>query len=102
MSSNLDRYERIAPLYDLLDRPLSIAAIARYGLCSSRGLKGRALDAGMGLVEIFSSTQLGPRLLALTSAQPGRRVPPCGERTNRAHFNSQAFGAMTEVVGVLQ
>jgi hypothetical protein len=47
VSSNLDRHERIAPLYDLLDPPFEYSRYARYGLCSSRGLNGRALDAGI-------------------------------------------------------
>jgi len=35
--SKLDRYERIAPLYDLLDLPFEYSRYVRYDLCCCRG-----------------------------------------------------------------
>jgi hypothetical protein len=69
VSSNLDRYERIAPLYDLLDLPFEYSRYRKI-----RPLHGcwmRALE----LVEIFSFTHLGPKSSASISAQPCWRGP---------------------------
>ena len=48
MSSNLDRYERIAPLYDLLDLPFEYSRYRKIRPLLFQGLKGRVLDAGVG------------------------------------------------------
>ena len=48
MSSNLDRYERIAPLYDLLDLPFEYSRYRKILPLLFQGLKGRVLDAGIG------------------------------------------------------
>ena len=48
MSSNLDRYERIAPLYDLLDLPFEYSRYRKIRPLLFQGLKGRVLDAGIG------------------------------------------------------
>ena len=48
MSSNLDRYERIAPLYDLLDLPLEYSRYRKIRPLLFQGLTGRVLDAGVG------------------------------------------------------
>jgi SAM-dependent methyltransferase len=46
--SNLKRYERIAPLYDLLDFPFEHFRYRRLRPLLFRGLAGRLLDAGVG------------------------------------------------------
>ncbi len=48
VSSNLDRYERIAPLYDLLDLPFEYSRYRKIRPLLFQGLKGRVLDAGVG------------------------------------------------------
>ena len=48
MSPNLERYERIAPFYDLLDLPFEYARYRRIRPLLFQGLKGRLLDAGVG------------------------------------------------------
>src|SRR5215470_15431560 len=46
--SNLARYERIAPLYDLLDLPFERRRYRQLRPLLFSGLKGRLLDAGIG------------------------------------------------------
>ena len=48
MSSNLDRYERIAPFYDLLDLSFEYRRYRRIRPLLFQGLTGRLLDAGVG------------------------------------------------------
>lgn len=48
MLSNLDRYQRIAPLYDLLDLPFEYGRYRRIRPLLFEGLSGRVLDAGVG------------------------------------------------------
>lgn len=48
MSSNLARYERIAPLYDLLDLPSEYSRYRKIRPLLFEGLAGRILDAGVG------------------------------------------------------
>ena len=45
---HLDRYERIAPLYDLLDLPFEYSRYRKLRPLLFQGLKGRVLDAGIG------------------------------------------------------
>jgi ubiquinone/menaquinone biosynthesis C-methylase UbiE len=46
--SSLDRYERIAWVYDLLDLPFEYARYRKIRPLLFRGLSGRILDAGVG------------------------------------------------------
>jgi len=46
--ANLARYERIAPLYDLLDLPFERSRYRALRPLLFRGLSGRLLDAGIG------------------------------------------------------
>jgi len=46
--SNVDRYERIAPLYDLLELPFEYSRYRKIRPLLFQGLKGRVLDAGVG------------------------------------------------------
>ncbi len=48
MSSTLARYQRIAPLYDLLDLPFEHRRYRRIRPDLFQGLSGRVLDAGVG------------------------------------------------------
>ena len=46
--SNLQRYERIAKVYDLLDLPFEYGRYQRIRPLMFRDLSGRILDAGVG------------------------------------------------------
>jgi ubiquinone/menaquinone biosynthesis C-methylase UbiE len=46
--STLDRYERIAPFYDLLDLPFERGRYRKLRPLLFKGLSGRILDAGVG------------------------------------------------------
>src|SRR6185437_1095343 len=48
VSPNLERYERIAPIYDLLDLPFEYSRYRKIRPMLFQGLKGRVLDAGVG------------------------------------------------------
>ena len=48
MSSNLERYERIAPFFDLLDLPFEYGRYRKIRPLLFAGLAGRILDAGVG------------------------------------------------------
>jgi len=48
MTSNLERYERIAGLYDLLDLPFEYGRYRWIRPLLFEGLHGRVLDAGIG------------------------------------------------------
>jgi len=54
MPTNLDRYERIAPLYDWLDLPFEYGCYRRIRPIVFQGLSGRLLDAGVGTGRNFS------------------------------------------------
>ena len=46
--SNLERYERIAPFYDLLDLPFEYGRYRKIRPLLFEGLSGRLLDVGVG------------------------------------------------------
>lgn len=48
MTSTLERYQRIAPLYDLLDLPFEYGRYRRIRPLLFEGLSGHILDAGVG------------------------------------------------------
>jgi ubiquinone/menaquinone biosynthesis C-methylase UbiE len=48
MTSTLERYQRIAPFYDLLDLPFEYARYRAIRPLLFEGLSGRILDAGVG------------------------------------------------------
>src|SRR5215831_12111209 len=48
VTSNFDRYQRIAPSYDLLDLPFEYGRYRRIRALLFEGLDGRLLDAGAG------------------------------------------------------
>jgi hypothetical protein len=46
--SNLERYQRIARVYDLLDLPFEYGRYRKIRPLLFRGLSGRILEAGVG------------------------------------------------------
>src|SRR6266478_3288637 len=46
--TNFDRYQRIAPFYDLLDLPFEYGRYRRIRPRLFEGMSGRLLDAGVG------------------------------------------------------
>jgi ubiquinone/menaquinone biosynthesis C-methylase UbiE len=51
--SNFERYQRIAPLYDLIDFPFEYTRYRRIRPMLFQGLSGRILDAGVGTGRSF-------------------------------------------------
>ena len=73
MTTNLERYERIAPVYDLLDLPFERRRYRALRPLLFRGLAGRLLDAGIGTGRncefypphaIVSGIDISPAMLA--------------------------------------
>jgi ubiquinone/menaquinone biosynthesis C-methylase UbiE len=74
MASNFDRYQRIAPFYDLLDLPFERRRYHALRPSLFHGLSGRLLDAGVGTGRNFPfypagisavvGIDLSPRMLA--------------------------------------
>jgi ubiquinone/menaquinone biosynthesis C-methylase UbiE len=74
MASNFDRYQRIAPFYDLLDLPIERRRYRALRALLFRELSGRPLDAGVGTgrnfpfypagVSAVVGIDLSPRMLA--------------------------------------
>src|SRR5215471_4514016 len=83
MTTNLARYERIAPLYDLLDLPFERNRYRALRPLLFRDLGGRLLDAGIGtgrncpyypLGAVVSGIDTSPAMLARgASTVPGAR-----------------------------
>ena len=48
MTTNFERYQRIAPFYDLLDLPFEYGRYRRIRPLLFKDLSGRLLDAGVG------------------------------------------------------
>ena len=57
MSSNLDRYQRIAPLYDLLDLPFEYSRYRKIRPLLFQGLEGRASMAGLKSTPTTSASE---------------------------------------------
>lgn len=85
MTSNFARYERIAPLYDLLDLPFEYRRYRRIRPLLFEGLQGRILDAGVGTGRNFpfypaGATVLGvdlsPAMLARAERRRGAATAP--------------------------
>ena len=53
MPTSFERYERIAPLYDLIDLPFEYARYRRIRPLLFQGSSGRLLDAGVGIGRNF-------------------------------------------------
>jgi SAM-dependent methyltransferase len=76
--SNLDRYQRVAPFYDLLDLPFERSRYRALRPLLFRGLSGRLLDAGVGTgrnfpfypkrISVVVGIDLSPRMLVRAEA----------------------------------
>ena len=86
MISNLDRYERIAPYYDLIDLPFEWRRYRALRPLLFRGLSGRLLEAGVGTGRNFPFYPMGvssvvgidlsPRMLARAERRRGLSPVP--------------------------
>ena len=65
MPTNLDRYERIAPLYDWLDLPFEYGCYRRIRPLLFQGLSGRLLDAGVGTGRNFPFYPSGSHVIGI-------------------------------------
>jgi demethylmenaquinone methyltransferase/2-methoxy-6-polyprenyl-1,4-benzoquinol methylase len=84
--SNLDRYERIAPYYDLIDLPFESRRYRALRPLLFRGLSGRLLEAGVGTGRNFPFYPMGvssvvgidlsPRMLARAERRRGLSPVP--------------------------
>lgn len=83
MTSNLDRYERIAPLYDLLDLPFEYGRYRRLRPLLFDGLSGRVLDAGVGTGRNLPFYPPGAEVVAID-------ISPAmlGRAQRRRHFSA--------------
>jgi ubiquinone/menaquinone biosynthesis C-methylase UbiE len=80
MTTNFDRYQRIAPLYDLLDLPFEYGRYRGIRPQLFHGLSGRLLDAGVGTGRNFpfytpSSDVVGIDLSPAMLSRAARRLP---------------------------
>ena len=79
VTTNVDRYQRIAPFYDLLDLPFEYGRYRRLRPLLFQGLSGRLLDAGVGTGRNFpfyprNSRVVGIDLSPAMVAHAQRRV----------------------------
>ena len=85
MTSTLERYQRIAPLYDLLDLPFEYGRYQRIRPLLFDGLSGRILDAGVGtgrnapfypLAASIVGIDLSPAMLARAARRRTQSAAP--------------------------
>lgn len=90
MSGNFERYQRIAPLYDLLDLPFERTRYRRLRPLVFEGLSGRILDVGVGTGRNLPyypagasvvGIDLSPRMLA--RAERRRHLSPAAVELRR-------------------
>lgn len=67
-TSNRARYERIAPFYDLLDRPFERRRYRALRPLLFEGMSGRVLDAGVGTGRNFPFYPAGARVVGIDSS----------------------------------
>lgn len=77
---NLRRYQRIAPVYDLLDLPFELRRYRALRPLLFEGLGGRLLDAGVGTGRNFPFYPMGARVVGIDLslamlARARRRLP---------------------------
>ena len=77
MLSTIERYQRIAPVYDLLDLPFEYGRYRRVRRLLFQGLSGRLLDAGVGTGRNFAFYPPGSRVVGIdiSSAMLARAEP---------------------------
>src|SRR6516165_11329645 len=68
MPTNLDRYERIAALYDWLDLPFEYGCYRRIRPLLFQGLSGRLLDAGVGTGRNFPFYPAGAHVVGVDTS----------------------------------
>ena len=80
MLSTIQRYQRIAPVYDLLDLPFEYGRYRRIRRLLFQGLSGRLLDVGVGTGRNFPFYPPGSQVVGidissamLTRAEPRRK-----------------------------
>ena len=85
MTSTLERYQRIAPLYDLLDLPFEYGRYQRIRPLLFDGLSGRILDVGVGtgrnaplypLAASIVGIDLSPAMLARAARRRTQSAAP--------------------------
>ena len=82
MPTNLDRYERIAPLYDWLDFPFEYGCYRRIRPILFQGLSGRLLDAGVGTGRNFPFYPTGSHVVGIDFSPA--MLARAKRRTNRS------------------
>ena len=82
MPTNLDRYERIAPLYDWLDLPFEYGCYRRIRPLLFQGLSGRLLDAGVGTGRNFPFYPTGAHVVGVDFSPA--MLAHAKRRTNRS------------------
>src|SRR5215831_15743101 len=65
MTTNFDRYQRIARFYDLLDLPFEYGRYRRIRPLLFAGLSGRVLDAGVGTGRNFEFYPSGTSVVGI-------------------------------------
>jgi ubiquinone/menaquinone biosynthesis C-methylase UbiE len=65
ITSNLERYQRIAPFYDLLDLPFEFRRYRALRRMLFQGLSGRLLDAGVGTGRNFPFYPAGSSVVGI-------------------------------------
>ena len=80
MLSTIERYQRIAPVYDLLDLPFEYGRYRRIRRLLFQGLSGRLLDVGVGIGRNFPFYPPGSQVVGidisaamLARAEPRRK-----------------------------
>ena len=104
--SNLDRYQRIAPFYDLLDLPFERRRYRALRPLLFRGLSGRLLDAGVGTgrnfpfypagISVVVGIDLSPRMLVRAERRRDLSPVPIELKqmdVTKLHFASDTFDA---------
>src|SRR6516165_9343615 len=105
VTSNFDRYQRIAPFYDLLDLPFEYGRYRRIRPLLFEGLNGRLLDAGVGTGRNFPfypssasvvGIDLSPAMLARATHRAQLSPAPIELKqmdVTRLEFSDAAFDA---------
>jgi ubiquinone/menaquinone biosynthesis C-methylase UbiE len=103
--SNLERYQRIAPFYDVLDLPFEYGRYRKIRPLLFEGLSGRLLDAGVGTGRNFpfyppAATVIGidlsPAMLARAERRRGSAAAPVTLRqmdVTRLDYPDRTFDA---------
>jgi ubiquinone/menaquinone biosynthesis C-methylase UbiE len=68
VTPTLERYQRIAPLYDILDAPFEIVRHRRLRPLVFAGLSGRLLDAGIGTGRNIPFYPLGAEVVGIDAS----------------------------------